>query len=203
LERIPRFLLISLALLMLLSWWQWSGRDIVHPPGILVSQQPVQTALEPGAAIMHGEFQLQRRAQFDVQARVLSTERYRWGREADLSPVDLALGWGPMSDQSILDQITITQGNRWYFTSYGLPPPLPQSDLIRNSSNMHMIPAEPWIEAELLALRRGDVVQLSGYLVDVQDSAGFTWRTSLTREDTGAGSCELVLVTFIQRAPRP
>jgi hypothetical protein len=203
LERIPRLLLVLLAVLALLSWRQWSRRDIVHPPGALVSQQPVQTAIEPGPAMTQGEFQLQRRAQFEVQARVLSTERYYWGREADLSPVDLALGWGPMSDQAMLDRISITQGNRWYFTSYDLPAPLPPADVVRNSSNMHMIPAEPWIEDELLALRRGDVVQLQGYLVDVQDAAGFTWRTSLTREDTGAGSCELLWVTNIQRAARP
>lgn len=199
----PRILLIALVLLALFAWQDWSHRDILHPPGVLVPQLPVQTAITVVSPVAHGEFQLQRRVEFGLTARVLSTRRYRWDREADLSPVDLALGWGLMSDQRVLDEITITQGNRWYFTRCDLPPPLADADIIRNSGNMHTVPAEPWIEKELLALRRGDVVRLDGYLVDARDASGFTWRTSLTREDTGNGSCELFLVTGIQRQPRP
>jgi hypothetical protein len=75
--------------------------------------------------------------------------------------------------------------------------------MFRNSANMHMVPANPWIEDELQPLRRGDVVQLNGYLVDARHPSGFRWRTSLSREDTGNGSCELFLVTAIQREPRP
>jgi hypothetical protein len=198
-----RWLWVALALLAVLSWWEWSHREIVHPPGVLVPLQPVQLAIEPGPPVTQGEFELQRRAQFGLTARVLSTRQYRWGREADLSPIDLALGWGPMSDQIVLDEIEITQGNRWYFTRFDLPPPLPEADMIRNSGNMHMVPAKPWIENELQPLRRGDVVQLNGYLVDAQHPSGFRWRTSLSREDTGNGSCELFLVTGIRREPRP
>ena len=35
---------------------------------------------------------------------------------------------------------------------------------------------------------------LGGELVDAVRPDGFTWRTSLSREDTGAGACELFLV---------
>ena len=35
-------------------------------------------------------------------ARVLGTERYRFDRASELSLVDLALGWGPMSDTRAL-----------------------------------------------------------------------------------------------------
>ena len=190
-------------MLVVLAWQQWSRREIVHPPGVLVPQVPLQEAIKGDPPVTHGEFQLQRRAEFNLTARVLSTRRYHWGRQADLSPVDLALGWGPMSDQSILDDISISQGNRWYFTRYELPAPLPDPDIIRNSGNMHMVPAEAWIEEKLLALRRGDVVTLDGYLVDARHASGFTWHTSLTRDDTGNGSCELFLVTSIRSEPRP
>jgi hypothetical protein len=33
-----------------------------------------------------------------------------------------------------------------------------------------------------------------GYLVEVRGRDGFRWRSSLTREDTGNGACELVWV---------
>ncbi|MEJ8566302.1 hypothetical protein [Elongatibacter sediminis] len=199
----PRYLWILLALLSIFAWRQWSQREIVHPPGQLSPRPPIQQALTPDSPLTLGEFELQPRAAFQVHARVLSTRRYRWGREADLAPVDLALGWGPMSDQAVLDRMDISQGNRWYFTHYTLPAPLPDGAIIRNSSNMHMVPAEPWIHDELLDLRPGDVVRLEGFLVDARDSAGFTWTTSLSREDTGNGACELFYVSAFSRAPRP
>lgn len=198
-----RLLWIALAVLAILSWREWSRRAIEHPPGVLVAEQPVQVAMGTVPPVLHDEFQLQPRAVFKLRARVLSSRRYHWGREADLSPLDLALGWGPMSDQAVLDALEITQGNRWYFTRYDEPAPLAHAEIGRNSGNMHMVPAEAWIEDELSALRRGDVVQFDGYLVDARHPSGFTWRTSLSREDTGDGSCELFLVTNLRREARP
>jgi hypothetical protein len=46
-------------------------------------------------------------ASFDIRARVLARERYRFDRAADLSPIDLALGWGRMSESAVLDQLKI------------------------------------------------------------------------------------------------
>jgi len=68
---------------------------------------------------------------------------------------------------------------------------------------MHVIPAEPWIAKELKKLRRGDVVRLDGTLVDVDHASGFKWRSSLSRDDSGDGSCEIFFVQSIEREPRP
>ena len=59
---------------------------------------------------------------------------------------------------------------------------------------MHTIPATRQIERRLANLRPGQVVALAGYLVEVHAADGWQWRSSLTREDTGAGACELVWV---------
>ena len=198
-----RGLLLLLTVLLLWAWRDWSHRDIQHPAGALVTELPRQTTLKSPVALQVEGFELTPRAGFELRARVLSTENYFWGAEADLSPIDLALGWGPMSNQAVLDRIDITQGNRWYFTRYELPAPLSDQQIIRNSSNMHIIPAEPWIKSELRELRRGDVVNLKGLLVDAGNAAGFTWRSSLSREDTGSGSCELFFVQSLVREARP
>ena len=42
----------------------------------------------------------------------------------------------------------------------------------------------------------GSIVQLRGYLVAVQAADGWRWRSSLSRDDTGGGSCELVFVEY-------
>ena len=41
-------------------------------------------------------------------------------------------------------------------------------------------------------LRPGQLVRLTGYLVDVRGPGGFYWNTSLRRDDTGDGTCELM-----------
>jgi len=186
-----KVLYLSLLVLAVLAWRDWSHREIVHEPGVLVQEAPRQLNIEGGDPILLDEYRLTRRAEFDIRARVLSREDYRWGSESDLAPVDLALGWRAMSDQAVLDRITITQGSRWYFTRYDLPPPISERAIINNSSNMHMVPANQWVRKKLKDVRRGDIVRLNGFLVDINADSGFRWSTSLRRDDTGNGSCEL------------
>ena len=113
--------IILLLITGLWAWRDWSQREITHPAGVLVPAAPAQNNLNPGRAFSFNDFQLTQKASFEIRARVLSTEHYRWGTEAELSPIDLALGWGAMSDQSVLDRVEIPQGNRWYFFRYQLP----------------------------------------------------------------------------------
>ena len=192
-----KVLYITLILLAVLAWRDWNRREIVHEPGVLVTELPLQRAMEGSAPILLDGYRLTRRAKFTIRARVLSRENYRWGSESDLSPIDLALGWGAMSEQAVLDRITITQGSRWYFTRYDLPAPISDQAIINNSSNMHMVPANRWVLKKLKEIRHGDVVRLKGFLVDIDSDSGFRWRTSLSRDDTGNGSCELFYVEDI------
>jgi hypothetical protein len=128
---------------------------------------------------------------------VLGAERYRFDRGAELAPVDLALGWGPMSDTAVLEQIEISQSNRFYFWRVAQFP-IPRHDIEANSANMHMIPADTIVEDTLKGVRVGQVVRISGYLVEVAGADGWRWRSSLTRDDTGNGACELVWVESVQ-----
>jgi len=190
-------LILVLALLAALIARDWSMREITHGPGVLVPERPLQTEISTAEVMTLDEYQLRPRARFQIRARVLSREDYNWGTEANLSPMDLALGWGVMSDQTVLDRIKVEQRSRWYFTSYDYPAPLPDQDIIRNSGNMHMIPSRPWLEDELKKIRRGDIVQLNGYLVDVDSESGWRWRTSLSRNDSGNGACEIVYLESV------
>lgn len=187
-----RFLLLLPVALGLWNYWQ--GRPVVHPPGILVHAAPVEEALAttPPDLAKPG-YQITPLESFSLEARVLGRERYRFDRAADLSPVDLALGWGPMSDQAVLERIDISQSGRFYFWRVDRLP-IPRREIETNSANMHMIPATGDVERQLLNLRPGQLVTLQGYLVEVHATDGWQWRSSLTREDTGAGACELVWV---------
>lgn len=132
-------------------------------------------------------------ANFSLTAKVLSRKDYHFGRDSDLAPVDLALGWGNMSDESVLQYITIRQSNRWYrWNTQQFP--IPRREIETSSANMHMIPANKDVEKTLKKVRHGEIIQLTGELVKVTNKEGFLWTSSLTREDTGGGSCELIWV---------
>jgi hypothetical protein len=193
-----RVLLLLLIVAAYVAYHDWQLRPIDHAPGVLVPFVPEQKNLGQPQAFRFEDFTMTRKASFDIQARVLSRETYFLGTESDLSPIDLALGWQRMSDQAVIDQINIRQGGRWYYTRYALPPPIPEQEIIRSSANMHMIPADGTVERALKRLRPGELVRLRGYLVDVDHSSGWMWRTSMTREDTGQGACEIVYVEDIQ-----
>ena len=161
-----------------------------------VAEVPTQIN-ENAADIVFDGYTIKPVAQYSIRAKVLSTERYRFGREADLSPLDLALGWGPMSDATNIEKLNISQSNRWYFFSWKKSPPISSDLIMKTSANTHMIPANADIKSRLLNIKKGEVVRLEGYLVNVTHADGWTWRTSLSRDDGGGGSCELMWVTDI------
>lgn len=193
-----RVLSALILLAIVLGWRDWAQREIVHPPGVLVPEAPRQLTPAGAQPFQLQGYRLSPRAIFEIRARVLSRENYRWDEGADLAPIDLALGWGVMSDQAVLDRIDISQGARWYYTRYEYPAPLPERDIIRQSGNMHIVPANPLVRERLQQIRRGHIVRAQGFLVDADHESGFRWRTSLSREDTGGGACELFYVERIE-----
>lgn len=132
---------------------------------------------------------------------MLDRSRYWVGRETDLSPVDLALGWGPMSRRSVLERLKISQAGRWYYYSWPSNPPIAPDEIKTHSTNMHMVPANDAVRRTILAVERGDVVELRGYLVSITAADGWHWRSSLTRSDSGDGACELVWVEQVTVRP--
>jgi len=130
--------------------------------------------------------------------RVLSKENYNFGRESEISPVDFALGWDKMADPEVYKQLSIRQSNRWYHWRYENAPPIPVREIEMQSANTHLIPASKLIAKQLKAIDQDDLIYLKGQLVEVKSSDGWTWRSSLSREDTGGGACELMLVEEVR-----
>lgn len=174
-----------------------SGRAIEHPPGVLVDEEPLQTPSDE-AAFNLGEFEVTPRAHFDIAARVLSVERYKIGTDAKLSPIDFAVGWGAMSDSAVLDHFRVTQGAR-FFTIYPDAQAIDVRKALSGAANMHLIPANGRVRDQLEAVRPGHVVHLRGMLVNISGPGGYTWNTSLSRDDTGAGACEVFYVEEVER----
>ena len=182
--------LMAIAMFLLLRWY--AQRPIVHGPGMIASKIPQQVNLRQAAPFRHKEYVITPLATFDIEARVLSSTRYRFDPGAELAPYDLALGWGPMSDESVLNALTITQSNRFYYW-WTERFPIPRRTIEVNSANMHLIPANDAMATRLGRVRTGHIVTIKGFLVRA-DRNNWHWISSLTRQDTGAGGCELIWV---------
>ncbi len=73
--------------------------------------------------------------------------------------------------------------------------PIPRREIETHSANMHPIPANDGVRRVLDGVRQGEIVEITGSLVNVAaNDIDWRWASSLTRDDTGAGACELVLV---------
>lgn len=177
---------LALALALAACSDPWHG---VEP----VDSEPVQTNFESYPTWEHRGVMLEAVAAYEIEAVVLSTHGYRWSRFGRVAPMDVALGWGPMSRPEVLRELEIEQRYRWYIYRWRDPPPVPPSEMQAHSANVHVVPATNALRRQLFRLVPGDRVRLVGRLVDIHDDQG-GMRTSRSRTDRGDGSCEILYV---------
>lgn len=172
--------LLWIAILIGTSYWSW-----------LTWFKPIPTAMN-----LPDGYQMIELEAYSNQFRILAREDYTHDEGAKFSPVDFAVGMGIMTDPKIYQQFRIKQRNRWYYWQVDQYP-IPRRDIEINSANMHIVPATPEIAAQLKRVKPDDLLILSGALIEINHPNGWHWRSSLSREDTGDGACELMRVDSI------
>ena len=193
---LSKFAIRLLALLAVtgLVWLFVSSRPIKHPPGVLVPNAPVQKSIAMKSLGLVADWHVMAVAEYHLRGRVLGTKRYQSGPQAELVPIDVAVGWARMSDQAVLDHLKISMTNRFFFYEWKGTPPIPQDEIVVSAANNHVIAANDDVRKVIRSLRVGQIVTMHGYLVNANGPAGSTWNSSLTRSDTGNGACELFYV---------
>ena len=141
------------------------------------------------------------RANYTVYGRILSRRRYSRGWESKISQWDIVFGWGDAAELEKITDLEIRQSVRWYNYRISTKVPMTGHYVATHTSNNHLIPFTENVRRALLFLKQYDVVEMSGYLVDVHGTKGaqnVSWITSMSREDTGDGACEIFLVKSIK-----
>ena len=87
--------------------------------GMPAAREPVQTDKDLPRPFLHGDYTITPLARYHVSAVVVSRDRYRNDRGADLSPVDLALGWHTAE----VRQVNVNGGNMAMAVAWQAPPP--------------------------------------------------------------------------------
>ena len=172
-----------------------------------VMQDPIQDREvdKQTFSLKKGDFTIYIRpmAKYDISAQVKSRERYRTGWTSKISPVDFALAWQGLTQKIADKYIEYWQSGRWYYYKWKAGCPFSKQYIIRHSANNHILPATENLRRAVIHVNKGDHIRLKGYLVFVsaKDSSGghYTWNSSLTRNDSGDHSCEVMWVTELQK----
>lgn len=140
-------------------------------------------------------------AGYELEGIVLSRKNYGEGWNSTVSPCDLAIAWDRLVVTGLFKQIEWSQSGRWYYWRYTEEFPFDNGFIVRYSSNTHIIPANDNIRSAVRNVSAGDTVALTGFLVNVaagREQNSFWWNSSLSRNDTGDGSCEIMYLTGIR-----
>lgn len=175
---------------------QDAGSYVVRP---LAQAEPIATA---------GGDTLLPVAQFETRGRVLNIERFKpyqslanWIPGLRPSTHDIGLGYGPMSDSANVERFRFahegtTHGLRALFPRPRGPMSQAEWDaLAPHITNVHVIPADAAVLAQIRRIRNGELVTLRGQLVNVRDAQG---RVATTSTTAGDRDCEIVYVTAVE-----
>lgn len=167
-----------------------------------ISEDPIQGALESvdpiGRQIEGVNVVFQKR--YEVTARVLGVEKYSKLRsEGRISDRDWILSWGWMRDPEKVKATgaNFRQSGRFYY--FKVPQESAQwiDSIARYSANTHIVADKSWVKKDIEKVKAGDVIKIKGFLINAYDSSGWAWTSSLSREDRGAGACEILWVDSI------
>jgi hypothetical protein len=137
---------------------------------------------------------------YQLSGIVVSYRRYRRGWMHNLSPWDYTVSWG--NTQQYLPYVKFDQIVRFCLFSTKHPEKVDISYLESHIANNHLIPANNNLRKAMGRVKKKDQVLIDGFLVNVistdrKNRIG-NWTSSLTREDTGNGACEIIYVTRLR-----
>ena len=193
--------------LLVITFCLFSACDRPHLTGvgfekIDTSRDPEQTPVTTNDPIVitfkNGSFTLIPKATYRLSRVVVGRESYSGGWEAIISPVDLAIVWGKLAEPYSDKYVSYSQSNRWYFFKTKADSPLDTSYVSTHSGNNHIVPVNENVARAVNAVRKKDKVILEGFLVNMTGTYRgkvVMWNSSLSRADTGNGSCEIFYVT--------
>ena len=178
-----------------------AGCGASEPKALLHLPEPVQVTKTP-FAISDGITGL---ATFSAHVMVLSRRDYPTKPSdvlSGVSPTDLAVAWGDAALEPAREAVEIRQADRrYYWRARKSDADIPGvGNFTRLSGNWHMFPSDDATAAALKSIEAGDIVEMEGDLVEVIFQNGSWYRSSLSREDTGDGACEIIRLRSIRRA---
>lgn len=177
-------------------YYYWTTRPVEHGPGVVAPETPVQETTYNVDRLNYKGIDINPRAKIKLEARVLSIKNYYFDKFSELIPTDVVFGWGPMSDERNLNSLMVRQSERSFYWEM-TEPPIKQQKMWEHAANMHLIGPTQEIRDKISSLRKGQIVEIEGYLVNAKSPKGWKLKSSLRRDDIGDDSSELVWINSL------
>lgn len=173
------------------------------------SQDPEQADLDDAEPIeitfKDGHATLVPKATYRIATKICGKQRYRrpWG--SLVAPYDLCLSWGRLATEDLEGQVKFSQDMRWYQYWVKHNVGIDLSYVGHHSANTHVLYADKNLRKAVARLKKGDVVEMTGYLIFLTGQykgRDIWWNSSLSRTDSGKGSCEVFYLTSLQKGSK-
>ncbi len=175
--------------------------DAIDPP--IQNDFTGSTTITLGGTVIKVDYE----AYYEVSGRVVATASYYASTVENMAAQkDVAVVWGKLATDEYLNKFTFNApGNRfvywkttdsdWYRAHTN------DKEISQMHSNNHLVSNNKQINDEISNIKDGDYVRIKGYLVNLywqENGSNHTWRSSLTRDDSGDGACEVIYVTDVK-----
>jgi len=210
-NKIKAGMIVAAIIILYLVFRFITGPDVYKTSSSAIdpSVAPLQTILENPETVdikfKDGQAVLTLTVKYKVAAKVCGTQKYSRPWSSYVAPYDFCLMWGKLAVDDIDDFVTFSQDMRWYQYKYKLDGPYDGSYIARHSANTHLIYATRNIRKAASRIAKGDIIELEGYLVKLSGAfkgQKIWWNSSMSRDDTGRGSCEVLYVESLKKGAK-
>ncbi|MFC1755547.1 hypothetical protein ACFL96_19510, partial [Thermoproteota archaeon] len=208
-----RYLFIVLLLIFGTTFFTRNNLKNVNIISPEVLRQPIQEKIyDPKIIEFTNEncrYQLTPLFDYEISSIIVSKlnySRFSIYKHESVFPLDLCLIWGSNAESGVYKSsaLSFSQDCRWCWVNW-------HGDIkfnVNEFSNNHLLVNSKELETKINSLVVGDQIKIVGKLVDVKadildkskkiPARSVTWKTSLKREDNGAGACEVIYIEDIK-----
>jgi len=212
-NKIKKFLYLILFIIAIITFFTRNNYKNVEAISPDVLNNPIQEKIESYDIIQFTkddyQYKLTPLYDYEINGLVVHKMNYTWFsiyKMDSVFPRDLCMMWGNNVGSKIYKDksLKFSQDMRFCFARWEGALNFDNSEV----SNNHLIMEDEKVEKKIKKISVGDQVKIKGQLVDVEaknlgkpgeyDPEYFTLKSSTTREDTGAGACEIIYVKDVE-----
>lgn len=212
-KNIQKFLLPILFIMLAVTFFTRNNYRNIDNINSALLNEPVQSETGNKDIIQftkeNYEYKLTPLYDYEINGLVVSKMNYTWFsvyKTDSVFPIDLCMVWGGnVRDKIYKDKsVKFSQDMRFCFAKWSGGINFNMEEI----SNSHLILKNKETERKTKTISRGDQVKIKGKLVNIEaknlgeagkyDPDFINWESSTTREDAGAGACEVIYVEDIE-----
>lgn len=187
-----RFILLGIVAFS--GFYLWSVFPVHHGPGEIAPNKPEIERIGWEKPFIFKSANIIPQRKISGEVRVLEKKRYFFDGKAQHSPVDVLVGWKAMSDERNIEHIRFKLEDRYFDLGYSKPP-IPLNEVFEQINLWHLMASTEEIDNKIKGLREGNIMQIEGFVVDVEFEDKFPWKSELKKPNNQYLNTTIVWIT--------